>query len=68
MKDLKSRAITVGIANPDERNVLIQFYPDFVGYGFLYFPFPLKNEEKTGDETYIEGNHYDTENDYTLYI
>lgn len=28
----------------------------------------LKNNEKVGDETYIEGNHYDTENDYTIYV
>ncbi|MFA4852468.1 MAG: DUF5103 domain-containing protein [Bacteroidales bacterium] len=28
----------------------------------------LKNNESVGDETFMEGNHYDTENDYTIYI
>jgi hypothetical protein len=28
----------------------------------------LKNNEKVGDETFFEGNHYDTENDYTIYV
>jgi hypothetical protein len=28
----------------------------------------LKNNESVGDETFIEGNHYDTENDYTIYV
>jgi len=28
----------------------------------------LKNNESIGDETFIEGNHYDTENDYTIYV
>ncbi|HNW98604.1 MAG TPA: DUF5103 domain-containing protein [Bacteroidales bacterium] len=28
----------------------------------------LNNNEKTGDETFIEGNHFDTENDYTIYV
>jgi len=28
----------------------------------------LKNNETTGDETFMEGNHYDTENDYTIYV
>ncbi len=28
----------------------------------------LKNNESVGDETFMEGNHYDTENDYTIYV
>jgi hypothetical protein len=28
----------------------------------------LKNNESVGDETFIEGNHYDTENDYTIFV
>lgn len=35
-------------------------------YNYLYLFLP--NNEKTGDETIIEGNHYDTENDYTIYV
>jgi hypothetical protein len=36
----------------------------YYNYEYVY----LKNNETIGDETNIEGNHYDTENDYTLYI
>lgn len=28
----------------------------------------LKDDEKTGDETYVEGQHYETENDYVIYV
>lgn len=28
----------------------------------------LKNNSSVGDETFIEGNHYETENDYTIYV
>jgi len=28
----------------------------------------LKNNETEGDETFMEGNHYETENDYTIYV
>ena len=35
-------------------------------YNYMYVL--LRNNEKIGDETYIEGNHYDTENDYTIYV
>ncbi len=28
----------------------------------------LKNNETIGDETFMEGNHYETENDYTIYV
>jgi hypothetical protein len=28
----------------------------------------LENNKKVGDETFMEGNHYDTENDYTIYV
>ena len=28
----------------------------------------LKNNATVGDETFIEGNHYETENDYSIYV
>ena len=28
----------------------------------------LKNKQSVGDETFMEGNHYETENDYTIYV
>lgn len=28
----------------------------------------LKNNASIGDETFIEGNHYETENDYSIYV
>ena len=36
----------------------------YYNYTYVY----LKDEEKAGDETLTEGNHWETENDYTIYV
>ena len=36
----------------------------YYNYEYVY----LKDNEKTGDETFIEGNHSETENDYVIYV
>ena len=41
----------------------------FLKQGYYNYEYVLlKNAESVGDETFIEGNHYDTENDYTIYV
>ena len=35
----------------------------YYNYEYVY----LKDNEKSGDETFIEGTHYETENDYVIY-
>ena len=35
-------------------------------YNYLYAF--LKDKSKAGDETLMEGNHWETENDYTIYV
>ncbi|NTW31432.1 MAG: DUF5103 domain-containing protein [Bacteroidetes bacterium] len=41
----------------------------FLKQGYYNYEYVLlKNDETVGDETFIEGNHYDTENDYTIYV
>ncbi|MGZ3884134.1 MAG: type IX secretion system plug protein [Bacteroidia bacterium] len=35
-------------------------------YNYIYAYLPDKT--KAGDETFLEGNHWDTENDYTIYV
>lgn len=37
------------------------------GYYNYYYVF-LGNGETTGDATFIEGNHFETENEYTIYV
>ena len=36
----------------------------YYNYQYVFLP----NNQKTGDETVIEGNHFETENEYTIYI
>lgn len=36
----------------------------YYNYEYVY----LKDNEKTGDESYVEGSHYETENDYAIYV
>jgi hypothetical protein len=36
----------------------------YYNYTYVY----LKDEKKGGDETLSEGNHWETENDYTIYV
>lgn len=36
----------------------------YYNYEYVY----LKDNEKSGDETFIEGQHYETENDYAIYV
>jgi hypothetical protein len=36
----------------------------YYNYEYIY----LKDGQHVGDETYIEGMHYETENDYTIYV
>jgi hypothetical protein len=36
----------------------------YYNYTYVY----LKDEKKGGDETLTEGNHWETENDYTIYV
>jgi hypothetical protein len=36
----------------------------YYNYEYIY----LKDDEKLGDETLIEGQHYETENDYVIYV
>ncbi|HEY4798928.1 MAG TPA: DUF5103 domain-containing protein [Bacteroidia bacterium] len=36
----------------------------YYNYEYIY----LKDNEKSGDETCIEGSHYETENDYCIYV
>jgi hypothetical protein len=36
----------------------------YYNYEYVY----LKDNEKAGDETYVEGSHYETENDYVIYV
>ena len=36
----------------------------YYNYEYVY----LKDNEKSGDESYIEGTHYETENDYVIYV
>lgn len=36
----------------------------YYNYTYVY----LKDEKKGGDETFSEGNHWETENDYTIYV
>jgi len=36
----------------------------YYNYEYVY----LKDNEKSGDESYIEGTHYETENDYAIYV
>ncbi|MBI4929736.1 MAG: DUF5103 domain-containing protein [Bacteroidetes bacterium] len=36
----------------------------YYNYEYVY----LKDNEKSGDEAFIEGTHYETENDYVIYV
>lgn len=36
----------------------------YYNYEYMY----LNDNEKAGDESYIEGSHYETENDYVIYV
>ena len=36
----------------------------YYNYSYVY----LKDEKKGGDETFSEGNHWETENDYAIYV
>lgn len=36
----------------------------YYNYEYVY----LKDSEKSGDESYIEGSHFETENDYCIYV
>jgi len=36
----------------------------YYNYTYVY----LKDDKKGGDETFTEGNHWETENDYTIYV
>jgi len=36
----------------------------YYNYEYVY----LKDNEKSGDESFIEGQHYETENDYAIYV
>lgn len=36
----------------------------YYNYEYVY----LKDNERAGDETFIEGTHFETENDYTIYV
>ena len=36
----------------------------YYNYQYIFLP----NGKTTGDETFIEGNHWETENDYTIYV
>ena len=36
----------------------------YYNYQYIFLP----NGSKVGDETFIEGNHYDTENEYSIFI
>jgi hypothetical protein len=36
----------------------------YYNYQYVFLP----NGEKTGDETMIEGNHFETENEYTIFV
>ncbi len=36
----------------------------YYNYEYVY----LKDSEKTGDESFVEGTHYETENDYEIYV
>jgi len=41
----------------------------FLKQGYYNYIYVLKEKGKTtGDETVIEGSHWDTENDYTIYV
>lgn len=41
----------------------------FLKQGYYNYMYVLKEKGKTGyDETLIEGNHWETENDYTIYV
>jgi hypothetical protein len=36
----------------------------YYNYEYVY----LKDNEKVGDESFVEGSHYETENDYVIYV
>ncbi len=36
----------------------------YYNYEYVY----LRDDEKSGDESYVEGTHYETENDYCIYV
>ena len=41
----------------------------YVKQGYYNYEYVLlKNNEYIGDETFMEGSHYDTENEYTIYV
>ena len=41
----------------------------FVKQGYYNYEYVfLKDDEKSGDETFIEGTHYETENEYSIYV
>jgi len=41
----------------------------YVKQGYYNYEYVLlKNKESVGDETFMEGNHYETENDYSIYV
>ena len=41
----------------------------FLKQGYYNYMYVLKEKAKTeGDESLIEGNHWETENDYTIYV
>jgi hypothetical protein len=41
----------------------------FLKQGFYNYIYVLSNDaDKRGDETIIEGNHWDTENDYNIFV
>ena len=45
-----------------EANILLK--QGYYNYDYVF----VKNGENVGDETFIEGSHYETENDYTIYV
>jgi hypothetical protein len=60
-----------------QKDAIMKYDPTYKAYigtlylkqGYYNYVYALlKNNEKIGDETFIEGNHYDTENDYTIYV
>ena len=41
----------------------------YVKQGYYNYEYVfLKNNAFVGDETFIEGSHYETENDYSIYV
>jgi hypothetical protein len=52
--------------NPEHKGYELNLFLKQGYYNYLYVY--RENGKKTADESFIEGSHWETENDYTIYV